>query len=244
LVTCLRGNAIVHVLIFANGVIVDPDNARRCVERADLLICADGGVHHARTIGVRPHVLIGDMDSLSAALRAELEAEGAELIVRPAHKDETDLELALLYAVDRGATRITVLGALGKRTDHALANLMLLAHPRLVGVDVRVISGEQEILLVRQAATFDGTRGDLMSLLPIGGDAHGIVTRGLEYPLRDETLYFGPARGVSNVFTTSRPSVRLRSGVLLAVHTRSPSPDPSPETRGGGCLAPAAQRGV
>jgi thiamine pyrophosphokinase len=209
-----------HVLVFANGVVVDLDNARRCVEQADLVVCADGGVHHAMAIAAWPHVVIGDMDSLPMALRAELEVRGVTLVVHPAHKDETDLELALLYAVERGATQVTVLGALGKRTDHALANLMLLAHPRLKGVGVRVISGDQEIVLIRQEAMFEGSPGDLLSLLPIGGDAHGIVTSGLEYPLHDETLYFGPARGVSNVFIASRPGVCLRSGLLLAIHTR------------------------
>jgi thiamine pyrophosphokinase len=96
----------------------------------------------------------------------------------------------------------------------------LLVHPRLQGIDVRVLSGDQEILLIRREAIFRGMPGDLLSLLPIGGDALGITTRGLAYPLNDEPLYFGPARGVSNVFTIPEPSVCLRSGLLLAVHTR------------------------
>lgn len=208
-----------RVLVFANGEIDDlvaPD----CADGVDLILCANGGTHHARVLGLRPHVVIGDLDSLSQELCAELKAAGTEFVSFSRAKDETDLELALLYAVDRGAKQIVVLGARGGRVDHELGNFLLLAHPGLQGTDVRVRSGRQEIVLVRSEAGFRGSPGDLLSLLPIGGDAYGIETRGLAYPLNGETLYFGPARGVSNVFTTQEPIVRLRSGLLLAVHTR------------------------
>jgi thiamine pyrophosphokinase len=210
-----------RVTVLANGDIAHTDIVHRYTKGVDLVICANGGANHADAAGVRPDVVIGDLDSLSPELRAKLETQNAELVVHPANKDETDLELALLYAVQQGATQITVLGALGRRIDHELGNLLLLAHPMLKGIDVRVASHVQEISLIRDDKVFDGTAGDLLSLLPIGGDAVGITTRGLEYPLDDETLHFGPARGVSNVFTTAQPRVHVRSGLLLAVHTRS-----------------------
>ena len=209
-----------HVLVFANGEIGDLDRVWRHVASADLILCADGGSRHACALGLCPHVVIGDLDSLPVDMRTPLEATGTRFVSYPSAKNETDLELALLYAVDQGATRITVLGARGGRIDHELGNLLLLVHPSLRQADVRVLSGDQEIRLVRREAVFEGSVGDLLSLLPIGGDVHGITTFGLAYPLHDEPLYFGPARGVSNVFTTSAPSVRLRSGLLLAVHTR------------------------
>jgi thiamine pyrophosphokinase len=172
------------------------------------------------SLGVRPDVVIGDLDSLPNDLRSELEGGGVELLTYPAHKDETDLELALLHAVNLGALHITVVGARGGRIDHELANYLLLAHPRLEGVDARIVSGDQEVTLVRRRASFHGRPGDLLSLLPVAGDACGVTTSGLEYPLNDGTLVFGPARGVSNVFVEANSSVCLRSGMLLAVHTR------------------------
>jgi thiamine pyrophosphokinase len=208
-----------HVLVFANGEIGDLDRVWRHVATVDLILCANGGSRHACALGLCPDAVIGDMDSLPDGMRTELEATGARFVTFPSAKDETDLELALLYAADQGATRITVLGARGGRIDHELGNLLLLVHPRLKGIDVRVLAGDQEITLVRREAVFDGVPGDLLSLLPIGGDVHRITTYGLAYPLNDEPLLFGPARGVSNVFTVSQPSVRLESGVLLAVHT-------------------------
>jgi len=209
-----------RVVIFANGTIADLEAIRHRIGSPDLVICADGGTRYACALGIRPDVVIGDIDSLSPDLRVELESADIELLIFPTPKDETDLELALLYAVERGATQIAVFGARGGRVDHELGNLLLLAHPRLEGIDVHVISGAQDIVLVRREASFHGSPGDLLSLLPVGGDAHGITTSGLQYSLCEETLCFGPARGVSNVFTASEPTVRLRSGLLWAVHTR------------------------
>jgi thiamine pyrophosphokinase len=208
-----------QTIILANGDMAGTDVVHRYTESAELIVCADGGANYADAVDVRPDVLIGDMDSITPELRARLEMQGVKFILYPRNKDETDLELALLYAVEQGATQITILGALGRRIDHELGNLLLLAHPRLEGLDIRIASSEQEISLIRKTRTFDGAIGDLLSLLPIGGDAVGIITEGLEYPLCDETLFFGPARGVSNVFTMARPSVHIRSGLLLAVHT-------------------------
>jgi len=131
----------------------------------------------------------------------------------------TDTELALVDAVALGAERITVLGARGGRVDHALANIQLLAMPQLAGRDVRLFDGRSWLFLVRSGYAIHGAAGDTLSLIPLGGAAEGIVTQGRKYPLRGETLTFGAARGVSNVFLADEVLVALRAGVLLAVHT-------------------------
>ena len=100
-----------------------------------------------------------------------------------------------------------------------LSNVLLLALPQLVGLDVRLIEGQQTAWLICDEATIYGQPGDTLSLIPLGGDALGIRTQGLEYPLNDEPLHFGGARGLSNVLTAPVAHVRLREGALLAVHT-------------------------
>jgi len=190
---------------------------------ADLVIAADRGGSHARAWGWPVHLLVGDLDSLSAADAAALAAEGAVTITAPAAKDETDLELAVMHARQRGAREIVICAALGGRADHMLANVLLLARPELAGLSVILADAEQTLRLVRGGQTLRlcAAVGDLLSLLPVGGDARGIVTEGLLYPLRDETLYLGQARGVSNVFQAPEARVSLEEGLLLAVHTRS-----------------------
>lgn len=194
----------------------------------ELVVAADGGAVRARALGLRPDVVIGDWDSIAPDALERLRVEGVELVERRPDKDESDTELALLAALDRGASRVTVLGAFGgRRLDHALANLSLLAHPRVAAADVVLLDGTARASLLVAAGDpgrnqslerrFSGRVGDLVSLLPLGRDAMGVSTRGLRFALHDETLRFGPARGLSNVRETETASVSLREGLLLVV---------------------------
>lgn len=185
-----------------------------------LLIAADGGVRVARHFGLGVHAVIGDMDSISAAELAQLERAGAQVLRYPPEKDETDLELALIFAAGQGAVHIRVIGALGDRLDQTLGNLYLLALPALAAKDVRIVAGRQEAwLLPPGGGVIDGATGDTVSLLPVNGAAHGIRTEGLHYPLRGEDLRFGPARGVSNLMTGTTARVTTADGLLLVIHT-------------------------
>lgn len=209
-----------NVLIFANGVISDPTWVTPHLETAAVVIAADGGTRHLMALGWPPDVVIGDMDSLSVEAEAMIRAAGAETLHYPRSKDETDLELALLYAIDRFPGHdILVLGAMGGRLDQTLANILLLAHPALDGRCVRLIEGRETAWLVDHETTIDGAPGDVVSLIPLDGPVHVAETGGLRWPLRDEHLEFGPARGVSNEMTADSAYVRLNSGRLLCIHT-------------------------
>jgi len=206
---------------------------------ADLVIAADGGALKAGRAGLVPELVVGDGDSLGESGLAEIRAAGIPLERAAAAKDESDLELAVLAAVARGAVRLTILGALGgPRFDHALANAWLLAHPALDGRTAVLLDARTRVRLlssrvpggdtaaggataVRLAeAVLAGTPGDLVSLFAFGADAVGVTTDGLAYPLRDEPLRAGPARGLSNVHTGTEARVSLRAGRLLIVETR------------------------
>jgi thiamine pyrophosphokinase len=199
-----------------------------------LVVAADGGWEKARSLGLRPDLLVGDADSLPETRFAELAAEGVPIERSPAAKDESDTELALLAAIRRGATHVTVLGALGgMRFDHALANVGLLELPPSDGASVELLDGSTRVRLIRAPApdggavscALDGGVGDLVSLLPLSVPALGVSTAGLLYPLRDEALPAGPARGLSNVRVSAGASVKLRQGHLLVVETRVDQPE-------------------
>ncbi len=211
-------HSTVHCVIIANGDPPDVETARWHADRADLLVAADGGARHALGLDILPHVVIGDLDSLDAGQMTRLRSAGARFIVHPTAKDETDLELALLYAVEQDADPIIILAALGARLDQTLANVLLLTMPALVDRNVRLIDGSQTAFIVRGEATITGKLGDTVSLIPLGGEARGITTTGLLYPLTDGTLPFGPALGISNELTASQARVQVCDGLLLCVH--------------------------
>lgn len=207
-------------LILVNGELHKPDvmRGRVCAEVFDLVFGADGGAGHAHTLNVTLDAIVGDLDSLPDS--GQSDTANVERISYPADKDETDLELALLYAQERGADRIVVVGAIGDRMDMTIANVLLLAHPGLSSSRIEVWHGEQTGWLIRPPGEdIYGNVGDTLSLIPLAGDASGVTTRGLKHPLKDGKLSTGPARGISNLLEAPSAHVGLSEGLLLAVLT-------------------------
>lgn len=188
---------------------------------ADLLVAVDGGAEALAKVGLEPALLVGDLDSISVRTRGALEAKGVELVLLPTAKDETDTEAALRLVADRGADDITVYGALGgPRLDHLVGNLLLLSSPWLATVRVRMVDDWHEAFLVKGSSTFDGERGDTVSLLPLTPAVKDVWTEGLLYPLRGESLSQSATRGVSNAMTGAEARVIHGDGVLLLIHYR------------------------
>lgn len=212
-------------LVFANGDLNDGPAVHNVLAwftstRARLCIAADGGARHAQKLGLTPQLVVGDFDSLTSNELDHLQRAGAELRRFPAHKDETDLELALVAVAQADCDPICVIGGIGDRLDQTLANVYLLALPALEGRAVWFVSGKQTAWLAHPGVVqIHGLPGDTVSLIPLYEEAGGIVTDGLEYPLRDETLRFGPARGISNVLLGDSASIRFERGILLLIHT-------------------------
>lgn len=207
------------VFVFANGDIESYEWLKPLLEAATAVLAANGGTNHLFRLGRWPDVVVGDMDSLGEEVRGWLAETSVALITHPTAKDETDLELALLYAVAHYDTPIWVVGGFGGRLDQTLANILLLAHPKLLGKPIQFVTEHERAWLVTGATTVTGEVGDTVSLIPLGGDVAVAHTTGLRWPLQNEPLAFGPARGVSNVLTAVNATVTLHSGTLLCIHT-------------------------
>jgi thiamine pyrophosphokinase len=208
-----------RAVIFANGEFHQPENLRQILQPADIIIAVDGGAQHCAHIGLLPHYAIGDFDSLTQAELEDLIAKGVQLVRFPTRKDFTDLELALHHALSLHCSQILIFGALGARWDQTLANLLLLTSPDFANLAVHLMDDNQEITLLRPGRTqrLSGNPGDTLSLIPLTGDANGISTQGLEYPLSNETLFLGSTRGVSNVFTRPEATITFERGLLLCI---------------------------
>lgn len=208
-----------HAVIFAGGTLQSGGAVTQALASADLIIAADRGAMLALQYGYTPALVVGDFDSLTFPVQ-QLEARGCTIIRVAVEKDETDTELAIQVALERGADTITLLGSLGgARFDHTLANIFLLTAFKTV--PIRIVDGPMACwsLCGPGEAHIYGRSGDLLSLFPISGDAIGVSTSNLYYPLHDATLRFGRPRGVSNVLVEDHAQVTLQEGMLLIVHT-------------------------
>lgn len=209
------------VLIFANGVIKQSDWIYPYLDQASVIIAADGGLEHLRMLDITPDVLIGDLDSVSAETSKELPSWETLVIDRPQDKDETDLELALLYAVSHYTEKIQIFGALGGRLDQTIGNVLLLAHPDLHGLDIEIVERGLRAWIVKSQTIIIGNPGDVISLIPLTDDVLLQETSGLRWDLKEEQLVFGFSRGISNVLSSGTASITVRSGKLLCIHMHS-----------------------
>ena len=202
---------------------VDPRD-RALLEAADLIVAADGGTLALERWGVVPHAIVGDLDSLGVERAAEYAAQGVTVVPYSAEKDESDLELAIAYANTAKADDIVLLGILGgARFDHEIANTLLIAADGYRGRRMRAVRGDVTVRVLYGGETLDlgGAAGDLVTLLAVRGDAEGVRTHRLRYPLAGETLHFGAARGLSNVVVSTGATVKCDRGVLLVIETGS-----------------------
>ena len=211
-----------RILIFANGHLPDLDAARAIIRSDDFIVAADGGSRHALALGLTPHLIVGDLDSITDWERKIMEAAGVQVIQFPRDKNETDLELALQHAAEMQPEQVIIIGALGGRLDQTLGNIALLSDSRLPTLDLRLDDGVEELYFCRDQAEVHGRSGELVSLIPWGVPVEGVRTEGLRWPLSDETLYPDKTRGISNELMDEQAAVRIRSGLLLIVHRRAP----------------------
>ena len=207
-----------HTVLVVAGGMPEPTATRPDLTDVTCVVAADGGIDTARALGLHVDLAIGDFDSVSAEGLAAAEREGAHVERHPVAKDATDLELALDAALAAGPARILVLGSDGGRLDHLLSSLDVLASRRYAAVELDAVLGRARLHVIHPGSrSLSGTPGELVSLHALHGEARGVSTHGLLYPLAGETLAPGSSRGVSNVFAEPEARISLEHGVLLAI---------------------------
>ncbi len=208
-----------RAVIFANGTMCNERTIRSMITATDTLIAANGGFKNMRKLGLTPRLMIGDLDSLDARTATLLQKSDIEIIQHPREKDQTDLELALNEAIDRGFQDILVIAATGGRLDQTLANVDLLAN--YAGkTHIHLENGLEEVCIIHNKLVINGHAGDMISLIPLDEIAYSVTTKNLKYPLKNEDLSKGSTRGISNVMLAKTASVQISQGGLLCVHTR------------------------
>lgn len=203
-----------RVLIFSGGEFTRlPDGID--IYNYDVIIAADSGYLSACDCGIVPDVFVGDFDSV---LREKVSA--AKIISLNPVKDKTDTQEAIDYAVSQGAKHITIVGALGNRFDHTLANVHLLKYARTSNVFAEIVDVNTYITLADSELFIKKKDGFCISLLPLS-DCFGVSVSGVFYPLDNADMPIGNPYGISNEFTDDFAKISVKSGELLVILSKS-----------------------
>lgn len=202
-----------NALIFSGGEFSLPENFD--IKEYDLVIAADSGYLSAIDAGVTPDIFVGDFDSVEKDM-----ISSKEVIRLYPVKDMTDTQEALDDAISKGAKRVTILGALGGRIDHTLANLHLLKYAKEKGVTSEIIDKNSYITIVDKELNIKKREGFCLSLIPLT-DCTGVCAEGVFYTLEDAALPVGNPYGISNEFTDSTAKIKVKSGDLLVMLCKS-----------------------
>jgi len=180
---------------------IDPD---------DYVVAVDAG--YARLGGVKPDLVVGDFDSLGYV------PEGETVVRLPVHKDDTDTLFAVKLGLEKGYKKFVILGGVGERLDHTLANIQALMYLTGRGARGCLVGANESLAMIKDGSlSFAGSPEGIVSVFAYGGTAYGVTLEGLEYPLDGATLTTDYPLGVSNAFTGRPARVTVEQGSLLVV---------------------------
>lgn len=212
-----------QVVVALAGEVHDSALVRSALNGADLIVAADGGANRLQELRILPHVVIGDLDSLAGDDLFRLKSVGVEFEPHPAPEQRTDGDVAIEYALKRGASRIIIVGLFGgPRYDHAVANLYLLTHPSLRQTPTWTVDGWTALTVLNgggvSQAHFQGSIGDYVTITAVSETVEGITTVGLKWPLANATFTRGLNEGTSNELISDRAMIQITSGTAFATH--------------------------
>jgi thiamine pyrophosphokinase len=198
-----------RALIICNGEPPTRRLVRKLASHADLIVAADGGANAARLYGIRPHIIIGDLDSVSATTKRVFASSS---ILRVRRQDNTDLEKALDYLVSKSIKNVCIVGATGRRIDFTFGNLSVIWN-YTSRMRITFVGDGWKAMPVESGKEVRAKVGTTVSLIPFGS-CSGITLKGLRYPLTNATMKVGEI-GVSNIVKRSPFSITVRRGNML-----------------------------
>lgn len=180
----------------------------------DFVICADGGLKHAEALGRTPDLILGDFDSYKEKIPKK------EAVFFPSEKDDTDMGLAVKYALTHGMKELCIFGGLNGRLDHTIANIHLLKYALDCGARAYLMDENMFVTVFEGEYTIRRNEYKYISALPFGGSVTGITYEGLKYPLKNAVFETGDPYGVSNEMILDTAKMTIQSGTMLLIMTK------------------------
>jgi thiamine pyrophosphokinase len=184
----------------------------------------DRGVFYLLNAGIKPAMAFGDFDSVTVEELAEIEKEVSDLKKFKPEKDETDMELALNWAIEQQPESISIFGATGGRLDHLMANIQLLLKPLQQGINIPTeIIDTNNILYVKNPGTYTANKLEdfkYISFLPATPTVSGMTLENFKYPLKDCHIPMGSTLCISNELIRDHGTFSFSEGILLVVRSK------------------------
>ncbi|MDD3853804.1 MAG: thiamine diphosphokinase [Syntrophomonadaceae bacterium] len=191
---------------------------RQVILQSDLIICADGGADVLYEMELIPHVIIGDMDSISPESLQYFSRMEVQVLKYPRNKDFTDTQLAIAYAEQQGAEEVIFLGTLGKRLDHTLSNLFSSMDMVRKGKKITHYSPECIVYVFSGELEITGNIGEIISVMALTDVCQGVYETGVAYPLEDVQFEIDKPYAVSNHLIADQATIKVREGILAVFH--------------------------
>lgn len=204
--------------ILSNGEYGPLQMYKQTILQSDLIICADGAADVIYEMELIPHVIIGDMDSISPEVLQYFVRQEVKIIKYPRNKDFTDTQLAITYAEQQGAGEIILLGTLGKRLDHTLSNLFSSMDMVQKGKKITHYSPECIVYVFSGELEITGNIGEIISVMALTDVCQGVYETGVAYPLEDVQLEIIKPYAVSNHLIADQATIKVREGILAVFH--------------------------
>ncbi|NLY67509.1 MAG: thiamine diphosphokinase [Tissierellia bacterium] len=204
-------------LLILNGEKVNSTTILKLKDESDFILSADGGTDYCVELGIIPDLVIGDLDSISPKTLDILKKKEVPINVFPIKKDKTDSQLSIEYLMDKGAEEITIIGAIGSRIDHTLANILLLKTIKDKGIKGKIVHNNNIIYIIDDELILDKKNGYFVSIIPIESKGVLVSLKGFEYNLSKVKIDFASTLGVSNFVIDEKGYIKVHEGECLVV---------------------------
>ncbi|NLY09913.1 MAG: thiamine diphosphokinase [Tissierellia bacterium] len=204
-------------LVIGGGCDVDIDLLSLELEDSDLIICADRGIEYLIQMGVQPDFLMGDFDSFTGELPSDFEGN-TKVLTYPRDKNDTDMQLAVDFALEKGCTELILMGAVGTRMDHTQGNISIVVQNELKGVST-IIKGKQNIIQAVKGPKniIIETDKPYVSAIPVSIEGINISTEGFKFEVENLFISHGDTRGISNTLLKANGVLKVNSGTALVI---------------------------
>lgn len=187
------------------------------------IIAVDRGLEVLYQLNIIPNYIVGDFDSVPPTILQEYR-NNPQVIFHQYNpeKDNTDTDMAIQLAIQLNSSKITIMGALGKRIDHTIANIHILKYALEAQIPCQILDRHNKIYLINKHYTLykNRTYGKYISFIPLTTKVEGITLKGFKYPLKDASLSIGLSLGISNEIVEEVATIEVEKGILIAIESK------------------------